>query len=99
MKRQLGMIEIFKKSPKTLNNIAKTVNLWHPKALNAIAEQLKQIPSEDLVEIFEKSPHTLMQIADAARNRHPNALNAIEEQLKKINSEYWLKSLKNHHIP
>ena len=81
------MIEIVEKSPHTLNHVAWAACDGHPNALNAIAEQLKQIPSENLIEIFKKSPHTLSNIAVAAQKGHPNALNAIAEQLKQITSE------------
>ena len=60
------MSQIFKDSPHTLGDIAKGLLQaanGHPNALNAIAEQLKQITSENLIKIVKKSPHTLANIA------------------------------------
>ena len=72
-----NLIEIFKKSPHTLRDIAEAAWKVHPNALNALAGKLTTIEKDDLIKIFKDSPHTLNNIAVAACKEHPNALNAL----------------------
>jgi len=82
-------------SPHLVNNIAGAACNGHPKALNAIAGKLGEIPLKQWIEMLKGSPRLVTNIAGAACNGHPKALNAIAGKLKGIPSEQWIEMLNN----
>ncbi|ARI66009.1 hypothetical protein [Coxiella burnetii] len=78
--------------------IACAAGKRHPAMLNALVDQVKDLPSEDLLLLLKETAkggsfagiNTLWEIACAAVNGHPAMLNALADRIKELSIENLL---------